>query len=283
MLKIGIESAAYFGLFDYENGLKQLKAHGYDCVDYQEVASPSCVIYTWDKPTRVEYFSKLKACADELGVSFFQMHGLWPTNDKTPESREEQFHFFVEQIEIAKMLNSKYLVIHPVMPYGWAQETDPEFSWSVNKELFQKLLPYAESAGVVICLENIPVNMELGHVWAVKKMAQEMNSKYFKVCLDTGHANIMKDDLYQEIKALGEDLKCLHVHDNKSRSDEHSCPFFGNIDWNRVIQALSEIGYDGCISLETHISENMPSVVKEQMQICLAKIARDFADRIAEK
>ena len=252
-------------------------------MDYQEVASSSCLVYTWDKTTRKEYFAKLKACADELGVSFFQMHGLWPTNDTTPESREEQFHFFVEQIEIAKMLDCKYLVIHPVMPYGWAQEIDPAFSWAVNKALFQRLLPYAENAGVVICLENIPVNMELGHIWAVKKMVQEMNSKYFKVCLDMGHANIMKDDLYQEIKALGSDLKCLHIHDNKGRSDEHTCPFFGNINWESVIRGLSEIGYDGCISLETHISDKMPGVVKEQMQICLAKIARDFVNRIVEK
>ena len=69
----------------------------------------------------------------------------------------------------------------------------------------------------------------------------------------------------------------------KGRSDEHTCPFFGNINWESVIQALSEIGNDGCISLETHISDKMLSVVKEQMQTCLAKIARDFADRIAEK
>ena len=280
MLKIGIESTGYFHLFDYEEGLKKMKAHGYDCVDYQEAASPGSPVFSWDEQTRREYFSKLKSCADEVGISFFQMHGLWPTDDKTAEKREAQFHFFVEQIEIAQMLACKYLIIHPVMPYGWGPDVDPDFSWAINKEFYQKLLPYAERAGVVICLENIPVGMHLGFIGNVNKMVKEINSDYFKACLDTGHANLKHEDFYQEIKALGQDLKCLHVHDNKGHTDEHSCPFFGTIEWDVVVQALKEIHYDGCISLETHIYPKMPTVVREQMQICLAKIARELADRI---
>ena len=245
MLKIGIESSAYFSIFDYEEGLKKMKAHGYDCVDYQAVANPSSPVYTWDNLTKTKYFSGLKACADNLGVSFFQMHGLWPTNDKTPESREGQFHFFVEQIEIAQMLDCKYLIIHPVMPYGWAKEEDSNYSWEINKDFFLKLLPYAERANVVICLENIPVNMELRRIWAVNKMVQEINSEYFKVCLDTGHANIMKDDLYQGIKELGDNLKCLHIHDNKGLSHIDESDVFEVIikEW-KCGDHLQEDGYE---------------------------------------
>ena len=112
-------------------------------------------------------------------------------------------------------------------------------------------------------------------------MVNEVNSSFFKACLDTGHANVMKDDLYQGIKELGDNLHCLHIHDNKGRSDEHTCPYFGNIDWDLVVLALKEIGYDGCISLETHISEKMFSEVKEEMQISLAKVAKSLAKKIS--
>ena len=37
MLKIGIESTGYFGAFDYEEGLKKCKEHGYDCIDYENL------------------------------------------------------------------------------------------------------------------------------------------------------------------------------------------------------------------------------------------------------
>ena len=45
MLKTGIESTAYFGVDDYEQGLKKAKSHGFDCVDYQDMASPSSVLF----------------------------------------------------------------------------------------------------------------------------------------------------------------------------------------------------------------------------------------------
>jgi sugar phosphate isomerase/epimerase len=281
MLKIGIESSAYLSLDNYKEGLKKLKEHGYDCIDYQEVASAESECFSWDENRRRTYFSDLKSYADMLGISFSQMHGLWPTNDKTVESRNAQFDFYIKQLEIASMLGCPYLVIHPLMPYGWAQEEDSNYSWKINKDFFLKLLPYAERANVVICLENIPVNMQLGHISFVNKMVNEVNSTFFKACLDTGHANVMKDDLYQGIKELGDNLHCLHIHDNKGRSDEHTCPYFGNIDWDLVVLALKEIGYDGCISLETYISEKMFSEVKEEMQISLAKVAKSLAEKIS--
>ena len=36
MVKIGLESCAYFGLYDYDTGFAKLKEHGYDCIDYAE-------------------------------------------------------------------------------------------------------------------------------------------------------------------------------------------------------------------------------------------------------
>ena len=283
MLKIGIESPGYFSFFDFKEGLEKLKAHGYDCVDYQEAISADSECFSWDEATRLAYFKELKTYADTVGIAFSQMHGLWPTDDKTAESRDKQFDFYVKQIEIAQILQCPYLVIHPLMPYGWAKEEDSEFSWKVNKEFVLKLLPYAEKANVVICLENIPVNMQLGHVSYVNKMVNEINSPFFKVCLDTGHANLMGDDLYQGIKELGDNLHCLHLHDNKGRSDEHTCPYFGTIDWEKVVAALKEINYKGCISLETHISKKMFDGAKEDMQKALAKVAKCFAQEVSKR
>ena len=46
MLKTGIQSNAYFGFEDYEQGMLLMKEHGYDGFDYQGLASvPNSPLY----------------------------------------------------------------------------------------------------------------------------------------------------------------------------------------------------------------------------------------------
>ena len=72
------------------------------------------------------------------------------------------------------------------------------------------------------------------------------------MCFDTGHANlVMNGSLYDNIKAIGKELKVLHVHDNDGNGDYHKFPFDGNFDWQEFTKALKEINYEGVFSLET--------------------------------
>jgi hypothetical protein len=41
---------------------------------------------------------------------------------------------------------------------------------------------------------------------------------------------------------------------------------------------LNEIGYDGCLSLETNVSRKIPADIKEHHQIGLALIAKKLAE-----
>ena len=47
-------------------------------------------------------------------------------------------------------------------------------------------------------------------------------------------------------------IKITHVHNNCKRDDEHLPPDQGNVPWNKIMPALSDIGYDGSLTLETH-------------------------------
>lgn len=44
-MKIGIGSTSYFSTYDYEEGFKKIKSHGYDCVDYKNISSTKSEIY----------------------------------------------------------------------------------------------------------------------------------------------------------------------------------------------------------------------------------------------
>ena len=285
MLKTGIISTAYFGYDDYADGLKKAKSHGYDCVDFQGFISPSSPLYAYGETELRNYLDDLKSAADDAGVKLWQMHGLWPHDDATKESRAEVLLRHKKAIEAAGRLGVKYFVLHPAMPYGWGQEPSLDEVYDITAERFYALLPTARENGVVLCIENMPFSK--GHSFScvkdIKDFVRRIDDESLKACFDSGHCFVTGDDHYDAIKLLCSDLAALHLHDDRSGQDRHLIPFQGDIDWNKVIAALREINFSGCISLETAISENTPQPIKERMQISLAEIARYIAREITKK
>ena len=48
-----------------------------------------------------------------------------------------------------------------------------------------------------------------------------------------------------------------------AEDDLHTIPFFGSIDWNAVMHALYEIGYDGALNYEVAIMKRLPDELKD--------------------
>ena len=280
-MKIGLESAAYFGLYDYDDGFRKLKEHGYDCIDYAELCKRHSDLYTFSADKYRGFLMDIGESADKHGVEITQLHGLWATDDKTRAQREESIAYFIKEIEGAHYLGCKNVVIHPFLPFGWGAEIDKDKIWDVNIDLFTRLLPHAEKYNVTICAENQPFTaIAMSTVKEVKKLIKEINHPLFKACLDTGHANVFHDNLADDVRLLGDDLATLHVHDNKGNWDQHLIPYMGNINWEDFLSALKEIEYKGAFTLETMISTSMPQPIKEEMQLSLARLARQMADKI---
>ena len=280
MIKIGIESTGYYGAFDFEEGLKKCKEHGYDCIDYENIIVDSDAFNNFSDEEYSDYLKKFKKTADAVGIEVFQAHGGTPFNDDgTPKTEVDGK--FIRQLETCKALDCKYLVLHPYVDYIGNFETH-EVGMKRNYDLMELILPHAEKYGVTICLENLPFRyVDMSRVKEVKKLIKQIGSKNLAACLDTGHTNVIQENIYESILTFGEDLKTLHVHDNFGFSgDRHYPPFKGNVDWDVFVKGLNEIGYKGCMSLETFIDKRTPEPMKEQMQRGLAGIAKYFAEKI---
>ena len=79
-----------------------------------------------------------------------------------------------------------------------------------------------------------------------------VNDEYFVACLDIGHAEMkgINTSAATMIKALGNRLSALHIHDNDRWHDSHQIPFSMDIDFNEVIASLKQIEYKGYFTLE---------------------------------
>ena len=43
---------------------------------------------------------------------------------------------------------------------------------------------------------------------------------------------------------------CTHVHDNFGEKDDHTLPYYGNVEWESVMKALADIDYAGDLNYE---------------------------------
>lgn len=287
-VNIALPSSAYFDFTDcceiIDAGVKRMKAHGFDSVDYQGFAYHE--IFNWSEDEFLKRLGTTAHVCQKNGVHIFQSHGpsRWPAKDATDEDRAEIFEKMSKSIRGSALLECKYLVLHTIMPFGTGKISDEEIRLTreINLDYFCKLESVAKAHGVVICLENLPFkDFSLSQTSDVVSLVKEINSPYVRICLDTGHSAIFgapEDD----IRLAGEYLATVHLHDNNGRRDEHKMPFEGKIDWQEVCRALCDVGFDGALNFETWAQGHYPPHIREYMEKGFAMTVRYVADMYSD-
>ena len=117
--------------------------------------------------------------------------------------------------------------------------------------------------------------VEDGDGFEEEKLIDDINDDHFKACLDTGHVNCFETrNLGDAVRILGNDLKVLHVHDNRFGRDSHDLPYFGSADWDSFYEGLKDVGYNGVFNLETSPPWKLGEELYDEMAKLLVKIAK---------
>ena len=130
------------------------------------------------------------------------------------------------------------------------------FMRQLDKSL-KELLPVAEQLNYTIALENLPPG-ESGHRLSSRpehfeRFIEEFRHPNLGFILDTGHALIAggsehEDDFH---KVMAPYMAAYHLADNAGDRDSHLAPGRGRVDWGKVFRRAAEIGYSGCMCIET--------------------------------
>ena len=166
-------------------------------------------------------------------------------------------------------------VIHCIMPFGENNPAHKEELWQMNLDHFTPLCDLAGELGVTVCFENLPfTSLPLSRWNETLEFVRLMNHPAMKMCLDTGHAAVYGDSPAAAVRAIGKEyLAALHVHDNDGHGDLHWRPGEGVIDWVDFTKALHEIGFEGCVSLETSVKhEGDPALWDAKERELFAKV-----------
>lgn len=262
-----------------DNKYAILKALGFSALDFG-LANVDDLFYTAPTDIVRKLLTDIRARIEDAGLFVSQIHGPWtwpPSYDATQEARRVRLEQMKCSIDMTAALGCRHWVIHPLMPFACRDTLlhKEQEALEINRSFMRELLPYAEQRGVIICLENMPMKtLAMASPAAILRFVQEIDSAYFKVCLDTGHTTMVSDrSLADVVRLLGDELRVLHIHDNGGEHDEHLLPGKGIIDWHAFVDALHDIAFDGVFSLEALPSKDLPD---DAYKIALADTVRQL-------
>ena len=118
-------------------------------------------------------------------------------------------------------------------------------------EAISKLVPVAEKLGVVIAVENVWKKFLLSPL-EMREFIDNFNTSQVGVYFDVGNV-LLSGYPDQWIRILGSRIKRVHIKDFKrsvGTADGFVDLLEGDVDFEAVKQALSEINYDGYVTAE---------------------------------
>ena len=255
-MKIGIQHCGLKHIFTDEEIMEKLSRIGYDAVDY-------ALYIDWQKPDKIfnepyavwgKFFENTKKSAVKCGISFSQTHGTYPVDFLNYGVFGEKEKVQIDkELEATAILGAPYIVIHPI----YIADVKKALNRDKSIEIYSELDETAKAYGVKIAIENMWC-IEQGRFVStgcstseeLKQIIEGLENDRFVCCLDTGHTHLIGEDVVAAVKILGGKLKTLHVNDNFANRDNHFVPGIGDIDFNRFVQALKEIKYDGTFNME---------------------------------
>ena len=204
-------------------------------------------------------WQKVRSIADEVGI---ELSGLatglyWGANGASEDAkiRAKAAHILERQIRCAQAIGVDSILVVPaavgvdfipdceVVPY--------DIAYQRATELIKNALPIAREAGITISVENV-WNKFLLSPLEMKAFLEQFDDAHVGLYFDAG--NTLANGYPEHwIKILGKHIKRVHFKDyrrNVGSADGFVDLLSGDINWDRVITALKEVGYDGGVGAE---------------------------------
>ena len=188
-------------------------------------------------------YAKLLEWSQKYGVELYSFHlPFWPFDKidiSNPNLAEYSVEYFKDIIGKGTAIGINKYIIHPSGEP--IMEDGREMRMECAKKSLSELADYAKERGAVICVENLPrtcLGKDSSDILELLSANENLVA-----CFDTNH--LLAQDPIEFIKAVGNKIVTLHVSDYDFKNERHWLPGEGMLDWQSILDALKEIGYDG--------------------------------------
>ena len=196
-----------------------------------------------------EFYEKTRKYAQEKGIVFSQTHAPFASSFLDEERTAIRFSQIIKSMEHSSYLGADMIVVHPCKHIHYKESGNYALMMEYNLDFYKSLIPYAKQYNLKIAIENIGGSITETPE-GLLELFDTLNDEVFTICYDVGHANICGQNPADMIRQLGKRIGCTHIHDNDGVSDSHTLPFYGSINWDSVMKAFAEVGYEGNFNYE---------------------------------
>lgn len=226
-------------------------------------------------------FAQAKKWADEYGVLLNSFHlPFYPFSEleisvSDAEVRERTVAYLAELIRRAGDVGIDKFVIHPSgEPIDEADRTE---RMETSKESLARLSRVAVASGGVLAVENLPRTC-LGR--NSDEMLELVSADPdLGICFDTNH--LLKENFEDFLRKVGDKVVTIHVSDYDFKDERHWLPGEGELDWNRMYDALLACGYRGPWLYE--IDFGTPWTIRRDRNLTCADFVQNAKEIFAQK
>ncbi|MHB9031982.1 MAG: sugar phosphate isomerase/epimerase family protein [Anaerolineae bacterium] len=181
------------------------------------------------------------------GISTMQLFH-YPLSSPNPAVQAQAQRIARTMLEDAARLGGDLILVNPGMVTA---DVPYEEVWERSHASLAALLPLAAELGITIGIENV-WNRFLLSPLEFRDYIDSFHSPYIGAYFDV--ANVLRYGYPDQwIRILGARLKRFHFKDYRLDIDDirsFGQLLHGDVPWNRVVEAMREIGYDGWIVVE---------------------------------
>lgn len=281
-MKIGINTDFLSGTHTAEYYLKYIADVGFTHVHWCHQWNTD---FIYSKPEIAHYKKTLR----DLGLSLQDIHASIG-REKCYFSLEEYrrkagMELILNRIEMfAELEGTGALALHvPTYRhvYGITEEDLKKIpAWVVQiRRTLDELMPYLEKYNCAIAIENMP-NEEFE---VIEELMNAFPAERVGIAYDSGHGNYGFCQGLDCLEKWKHRLKVLHLHDNDGTLDRHQPPFYGTVDWERLVKLIAGSSYgDNPLSFELsmrHTPFFEPEKEKNQDDENIRKFMADAYER----
>ena len=216
---------------------------------------------------------QIRKAAADLDLTIYTGYGMPPeynTISPDPRVRKAGVEFSKKLIDLSNEAGAE--VFGGAVYCGWGYLTgkmrsEDEWRWGVDS--YRQIAEYAKSTSdLMLGIETLNrfESHFLNIVADAVRFIEDVDMPNVKIHLDTFHMIREEFDMLDAIRQAGPYLAYFHACEN-----QRGIPGTGQVPWADVFKTLKEVGYDGCITIES-FDPNMEKIAK------LCCIWRKFAD-----
>lgn len=230
------------------------------------------------EPETINY-KKLKELSEKYGIQLWSFHLPFLPFDRIDLSKKELCEhtvaYFSQLIREASAVGIQKFIVHPSGEP--IEESDREDRLECARESLRRLAEFAQGYNAVIAVEDLPrtcLGRDSDEILALVSAHPAL-----RVCFDTNH--LLRENPVYFVERAGSRIITTHVSDYDLIDERHWLPGEGNVDWNALITALKQVGYEGAWLYE--VAFQCPDTIFRDRDLTCEDFAKNAKELFAHK